>query len=111
MLCPPGTEHREIYNFGKVHSLRDYVSRDGGDTFDRRFVYPKSMDSSRPQICYAEDVRPKDITTTGFITFKSDADPAEDSMTFFRKALSKMNPKIVWDKEGHRGHKGKTAHF
>lgn len=55
VLCPPGTEHREIYNFGEVHSLRDYVSHDGGDTFDRRFVYPKSMDSSRLQICYAED--------------------------------------------------------
>ena len=55
VLCPPGTEHREIYNYGEVHSLRDYVSHDGGDTFDRRFVYPKSMDSSRLQICYAED--------------------------------------------------------
>lgn len=55
VLCPPGTEHREIYNFGEVHSLKDYVSHDGGDTFDRRFVYPKSMDSSRLAICYAED--------------------------------------------------------
>lgn len=55
VLCPPGTEHREIYNFGEVHSLRDYVSHDGGDTFDRRFVYPKSMDPSRLAICYAED--------------------------------------------------------
>lgn len=55
VLCPPGTEHKAIYNFGEIHSLRDYVSHDGGDTFDRRFVYPKSMDSSRLQICYAED--------------------------------------------------------
>lgn len=55
VLCPPGTEHKEIYNFGEVHSLRDYVSHDGGETFDPRFVYPKSMDSSRLQICYAED--------------------------------------------------------
>lgn len=55
VLCPPGTAHREIYNFGEVHSLRDYISHDGGDTFDPRFVYPKSMDSSRLQICYAED--------------------------------------------------------
>lgn len=55
VLCPPGTEHKEIYNFGEIHSLRDYVSHDGGDSFDRRFVYPKSMDSSRLEICYAED--------------------------------------------------------
>lgn len=54
VLCPPGTEHKEIYNFENVHSVRDYVSHDGGETFDK-FVYPKSMDSKRLQICYAED--------------------------------------------------------
>lgn len=55
VLCPPGTEHKEIYDFSKIHSIEDYVSHDGGDTFDRRFVYPKSMDSKRLSICYAED--------------------------------------------------------
>lgn len=54
VLCPPGTEHKDIYNFEDVHSVRDYVSHDGGETFDK-FVYPKSMDSKRIQICYAED--------------------------------------------------------
>lgn len=54
VLCPPGTEHKEIYNFGEVHSVREYVSHDGGDTFDT-FVYPKSMDSSRVKIRYAEE--------------------------------------------------------
>ena len=54
VLCPPGTEHKDIYNFEDVHSVRDYVSHDGGETFDQ-FVYPKSMDSKRLQICYAED--------------------------------------------------------
>ena len=54
VICPPGTEHKEIYNFDKVHSLTDYVSHDGGDTFDK-FVYPKSMDSKRLMIRYKED--------------------------------------------------------
>lgn len=54
VLCPPGTEHREIYNFGKVQSVSEYVSHDGGDTFDT-FVYPKSMDSNRLKIRYAEE--------------------------------------------------------
>lgn len=54
VLCPAGTEHREIYNFGEVHSVTDYASHDGGETFDK-FVYPKSMDSNRLQIRYAED--------------------------------------------------------
>ncbi len=55
VICPPGTEHKEIYNFENVHSLSDYVSHDGGETYDPKYVYPKSMDSSRIQIRYAED--------------------------------------------------------
>ena len=54
VLCPPGTEHKDIYDFENVHSVRDYVSHDGGDTFDT-FVYPKSMDSNRIKIRYAEE--------------------------------------------------------
>ena len=55
VLCPPGTEHKEIYNYDKVHSLSDYISYDGGETFKKAFVYPSSMDSKRLQIRYAED--------------------------------------------------------
>ena len=54
VLCPPGTEHKEIYNFDKVHSIQEYTSHDDGQTFDK-FVYPKSMDPNRLQIRYAED--------------------------------------------------------
>ena len=54
VICPPGTEHSEIYNYENVHSLSEYVSHDGGETFDK-FVYPKSMDSSRLKIRYAEE--------------------------------------------------------
>lgn len=54
VLCPPGTEHKELYNYDNIHSVRDYVTHDGGETFDT-FVYPKSMDSSRLKIRYAEE--------------------------------------------------------
>lgn len=54
VICPPGTEHKEIYNFDQVHSLGNYASHDGGETFDK-FVYPKSMDSSRMMVRYRED--------------------------------------------------------
>lgn len=54
VICKPGTPHKDIYNFDKVHSVTEYVSHDGGKTFDK-FVYPKSMDSKRLQIRYAED--------------------------------------------------------
>ena len=54
VICPPGTEHKDIYDYENVHTLNDYVSHDGGETFDK-FVYPKSMDSKRLAIRYAED--------------------------------------------------------
>lgn len=55
VLCPPGTPHSEIYKFDKLNNIMDkYVSHDGGETFDP-FVYPKSMDSSRLKIRYAEE--------------------------------------------------------
>lgn len=61
VICPPGTEHKEIYNFDKVHSVIEYASDDGGDTF-RKFEYPKSMDSKRLKIRYADEAGPDGIT-------------------------------------------------
>lgn len=55
VICPPGSEHKDIYNFEDVHSVKDYISYDDGETFKKSFVYPESMDSSRLKIRYAED--------------------------------------------------------
>lgn len=55
VICPPGTEHKDIYNFEDVHSLKDYISYDDGQSFKKAFEYPSSMDSKRLQIRYAED--------------------------------------------------------
>ena len=57
VICKPGTEYKEIYQFDKVHALNEdnYISRDGGDTFEKRFHYPTSLDSSRLKIRYKED--------------------------------------------------------
>ena len=57
VLCKPGVEHKEIYQYDKVHSLREegFISRDGGDTVERKFHYPESLDSSRLMIRYKED--------------------------------------------------------
>lgn len=55
VLCPPGTEHKDIYNnVTEIKSITDYISHDDGKTF-KRFEYPASLDSSRLQIRYAED--------------------------------------------------------
>ena len=55
VICPPGTEHKEIYDFDRVHSLKEYISRDGGETYERKFHYPESLDSKRLKIRYAEE--------------------------------------------------------
>ena len=54
VLCPPGTEHKEIFNYENVHTIQEYTSHDDGKTFDT-FKYPASMDSKRLAIRYAED--------------------------------------------------------
>ena len=57
VICKPGTEHKEIYNFDKIHPLNEdqYISRDDGKTFERKFHYPESLDSKRLAIRYKED--------------------------------------------------------
>lgn len=54
VLAKPGIEHKEIYEFDRVKTVTDYISHDGGETFDK-FVYPKSLDSKRIKIRYNEE--------------------------------------------------------
>lgn len=54
VLCPPGTQHKEIYNYDNVHSITNYTSHDDGKTFET-FHYPSSLDSKRLQVRYAEE--------------------------------------------------------
>ena len=55
VLCPKQTEYKEVYDSKNIHTVKDYISYDGGDTFKKAFEYPESMDSKRMQIRYAED--------------------------------------------------------
>lgn len=55
VLCKPGTPHNAIYDLDKVHTVKDYISRDGGETLEKKFHYPESMDSKRLKIRYAEE--------------------------------------------------------
>lgn len=54
VICPPGTPYKDIYQLDKVNSLKDYISRDGGETYEKKFTYPESMDSKRLMIRYDE---------------------------------------------------------
>lgn len=55
VACPPGTEHKEIFDLKNVHSLKEYISRDGGETLEQKFHYPRSLDSKRLSIRYKEE--------------------------------------------------------
>ena len=61
VICPPETEHKEIYNFDKIKTITDYKARtdeNGDEHFTRGFEYPASMDSKRLMIRYRDDVAP-----------------------------------------------------
>lgn len=54
VLCKPGVEHKEIYDYDKIGHIEDYASQDNGLTFHKT-AYPASLDSKRLAINYAED--------------------------------------------------------
>jgi len=54
VLCSPGTEHKEIYDYKNVHTVSEYHSFDGGESF-QKLQPPVSIDSKRVKIRYAED--------------------------------------------------------
>lgn len=57
VLTDGNTSYADVYKAGwdNIHSIKDYWSPDGGDTFKPSFVYPKSMDSKRIAVRYAEE--------------------------------------------------------
>lgn len=59
VIIPPGMKPSEFYAFTKgevnIHSVTDYISYDGGDTFKKSFEYPASMDLNRLKVRYKED--------------------------------------------------------
>ena len=55
VVCPPGYQNKDIYQPDKINSLKEYISRDDGVTFEKKFHYPESMDSKRLMVRYMED--------------------------------------------------------
>ena len=67
VICPKDTPYKinekgqkvssAIYDYENIHPLNEdnYISRDNGKTFEKRFTYPSSMDSSRLKIRYGEE--------------------------------------------------------
>lgn len=57
VLCPPGTLHKDIYNLEDIHTISDYHSNDGGNTFSK-IQYPKSLDPKRLKILLGDEIGP-----------------------------------------------------
>ena len=65
VIAPPDTPYKinskgqkvssAVYDYNNIHTLKEYISRDGGNTFEKKFNYPESMDSNRLMIRYKED--------------------------------------------------------
>ena len=59
VICKPGTEYKDVYDLKNIHALNEdkYVSYDGGETFSK-VMYPRSLDSKRLMVRFADDVGP-----------------------------------------------------
>lgn len=62
VLCPPGTEHKDVYGVLKddasnIKSVKDYdqILTEDGTKVRAAFEYPASMDSKRLKVRYAEE--------------------------------------------------------
>ena len=62
VLAENDVPHSAIFEFDKIGTVNDYISRDGGDTYEKKFNYPASLDSKRIKIRYKEDVGPDGAT-------------------------------------------------
>jgi DNA-binding CsgD family transcriptional regulator len=58
VVCPPGYQHKDIYRVDEINSLKQYISRDGGATFEKKFYYPTSIDSKRVKVLLADEIGP-----------------------------------------------------
>ena len=64
VVCPPGTEHKEIYDYDNINTFKDYTldGVDIGETSKKGFVYPESLDSKRLLVRYIDDKDPNGFT-------------------------------------------------
>jgi DNA-binding CsgD family transcriptional regulator len=58
VICPPGTPHSAIYKLEDIHTLKEYITRDGGETYEKKFYYPASLDSKRVKVLTADEIGP-----------------------------------------------------
>lgn len=60
--APGKTVPKEIYDYENIKTLKEYISRDNGGSFEKKFNYPASLDSKRMLIRYADEKGPDGFT-------------------------------------------------
>ena len=56
VLTTPEMKNKDIFRFDEIKNINDYITRDGGDTYEKKFHYPASMDSKRLKVLLADDL-------------------------------------------------------
>ena len=55
VLATPETPYSAIYEYDKVGTLKQYISRDNGESYEKKFHYPESLDKKRLYIRYPDE--------------------------------------------------------
>lgn len=55
VLAAPDVDHKEIFKYDQIQTINDYITRDGGDTYEKKFHYPASLDSKRLKILLKDE--------------------------------------------------------
>ncbi len=56
VLADKDVPHSAIFDYDKIQTINDYISRDGGETYEKKFHYPASLDSKRLKVLLADDI-------------------------------------------------------
>lgn len=58
ILAAPDVEHKEIFQYDKIQTINDYISRDGGDSYEKKYHYPASLNSKRVKVILKDEIGP-----------------------------------------------------
>ena len=58
VLAAPDVKHKEIFEYDKIKTINEYISRDGGQTYEKKVHYPTSIDSRRIKVYLKNEKRP-----------------------------------------------------
>ena len=58
ILAAPDVEHKEIFQYDKIQTINDYITRDGGDSYEKKYHYPASLNSKRVKVILKDEIGP-----------------------------------------------------